>query len=358
MRAIDAGTLCALTESQQRCYTLLRCYPKAISRRATLSTRDFTLHQLKIFWAVAQSKTLTKAAKQLGLTQPSLSQQLAKLETNTGTLLFERRASEMALTEAGSYLLPKVEHLLRTLGELEDGLQQFQDGKRMTIGIAGVNSVLRVLVPPVMTEMQSLGASFEFDILEAAPNEVLEYLYARRVKIGLLAANSVAESGVGFAQVPLLDDPYVLAVPRGLKLENTKSAEDLSADELAQLNRAIQFSFGTQHTNQSIDWYNRVLPDHHITARCRSFETAMSLVSAGNGVCLTPLMVADGLDHSGVTFYRFPNTNRRIVVFIPTQYARAEPYVSLLAALENAAKAYVAPQTVDAPEWLVARALG
>lgn len=328
------------------------------SRRVTLSTRDLTLHQLKIFWAVAQSKTLTKAAKQLGLTQPSLSQQLAKLETNTGTLLFERRASEMALTEAGGYLLPKVEHLLRTLGEVEDGLQQFQDGKRMTIGIAGVNSLLRVLLPQALADMQDSGHALDFDILEAAPNEVLEYLYARRVKIGLLAANSVAEAGVGFVQVPLLEDPYVLAVPSSLKLEATRSIDDLNDEQQTQLNRAIQFSFGTQHTNQSIDWYDRVLPDHHITARCRSFETAMALVSAGNGVCLTPLMVAHGLDRSGVTFYRFPNQIRRIVALVPTQYMRAEPYASLIGALETTAKGYQAPETVGAPDWLVARALG
>ena len=51
-----------------------------------------TLHQLRIFWAVARSETLTKAAKQLGLAQPSLSQQLSKLEANVGTLLFHRRS--------------------------------------------------------------------------------------------------------------------------------------------------------------------------------------------------------------------------------------------------------------------------
>ena len=54
---------------------------------------DLTLHQLRIFWAVAHSETLTKAAKQLGLAQASLSQQLGKLETNVGTLLFHRRSN-------------------------------------------------------------------------------------------------------------------------------------------------------------------------------------------------------------------------------------------------------------------------
>ena len=46
-----------------------------------------SLNQLRVFWAVAHSESLTRAAKQLGVTQPALSQQLAKLENALGGLL-------------------------------------------------------------------------------------------------------------------------------------------------------------------------------------------------------------------------------------------------------------------------------
>ena len=59
-----------------------------------------TLHQLRIFWAVAHAATLTQAAKQLGLTQPSLSQQLSKLEESVGAKLFDRSGNQMTLTDA------------------------------------------------------------------------------------------------------------------------------------------------------------------------------------------------------------------------------------------------------------------
>ena len=49
-----------------------------------------TLHQLKIFWTVAQASSFTKASKILGLAQPSLSQQISKLEDEVGSLLFKR----------------------------------------------------------------------------------------------------------------------------------------------------------------------------------------------------------------------------------------------------------------------------
>ena len=49
-----------------------------------------TIHQLRIFWAVAQAKSYTKASKMLGLAQPSLSQQISKLEEEVGSRLFNR----------------------------------------------------------------------------------------------------------------------------------------------------------------------------------------------------------------------------------------------------------------------------
>ena len=52
-----------------------------------------TLHQLKIFWTVAQASSFTKASKILGLAQPSLSQQISKLEDEVGSLLFKRGRS-------------------------------------------------------------------------------------------------------------------------------------------------------------------------------------------------------------------------------------------------------------------------
>src|SRR6476661_4289704 len=105
-----------------------------------------TLHQLRIFLTVAQSSTLTRASKQLGLAQPSLSKQLAGLEDSVGTRLFDRGHNGMVLPDA----------LMR----------------------CGSSSGLEV------------------DIQEAAPGEVLEMLYSRQVHIGLIAADSVAQASV------------------------------------------------------------------------------------------------------------------------------------------------------------------
>ena len=78
-----------------------------------------TLHQLRILMAVAQSSTLTRASKQLGLAQPSLSQQLAKLEESVGTRLFDRSHNRMVLTDAGQVLVRHAQAVLKEIDEAE-----------------------------------------------------------------------------------------------------------------------------------------------------------------------------------------------------------------------------------------------
>jgi DNA-binding transcriptional LysR family regulator len=327
--------------------------PKA--RAAQPKPAEITLHQLRIFWAVAHSGTLTKAAKQLGLAQPSLSQQLSKLETTTGTLLFHRRSNEMTLTEAGSYLLPKAEHVLRSMRELDDGLAQFSGGKRVTVRLAGIHSVLRVILPIAISRMHSLFPDADFDIQESAPADILELLYGRRINIGLLAANSVAQAGVGFAQVPLVDDPYVLVVPAGIDLDAVQDPErDLPADQRRLLNQSIQFTFGTQHAKRVEDWYDQMLPRHRVVAQCRSFEVAIGLVRAGSGVCLAPALstVTGGKPPEGIKLYRVNAPARRIVALVPSQYRRVEPYATLLDMLQSTGSDFVLPGILPTPPFL------
>ena len=94
-----------------------------------------TLHQLRIFWAVAHAKSFTKASKVLGLAQPSLSQQISKLEKDVGTQLFNRDSSQMNLTDAGIFLERKAELILAVVEEATIGLREFSEGTRGVIAV-------------------------------------------------------------------------------------------------------------------------------------------------------------------------------------------------------------------------------
>jgi DNA-binding transcriptional LysR family regulator len=325
-------------------------YVVARKRARKQVSQAMTLHQLRIFLAVAQTATLTRASKQLGLAQPSLSQQLARLEDSVGTRLFDRTRNRMELTDAGRVLLRHAQSVLKEISEAEAGLRAFAAGRRSIVRVAGINSVVKALLPEALKRCGG-AAAMEIDIHEAAPAEVLEMLYSRQADIGLIAADSVAQSSIGFRQVPIVSDPYVFAVPRSVRLGAIRDLNSAPESATQVLNSAIEFNFGTQHTLRVQEWYQRVLPEHRIVAHCRTYDVALELVRAGFGVCLVPaltaLQVSGSLD--GIELFATDHGDRRTVAIIADQYLRLSPYKDLVEALQAAGRDLKLPPILPLP---------
>lgn len=316
-------------------------------------SNPLTLHQLRIVWAVAHAETVSRAAKQLGLSQPSLSQQIAKLEASIGHKVFERQASRMTVTEIGVYLVDRAERVMREMQELEDGLGGFAGGTR-TIGIAGISSPVRVLLPQALSRFHDEYPDVAFDVHESSPGDVLAMLYARRANVGIVAASSVAKAGMGFVQVPLLDDPHVLVVPEAVKLDGVSSEDRLDPAQRAILNSVIHFVYGTYHQKRNEAWYKMVLPDHRVVAQCRSFEVAVAMVRAGLGVCLAPALSCFAGESvlGGVRLYDVALVPRPLVALVPSHYRHLAPYAALIDALQLVAGDQVRPKIGSAPPFL------
>src|SRR5436853_6957603 len=82
------------------------------------------VHQLRYFCAVARHRTFTRASKAEHVAQPSLSQQILKLEAALGARLFDRLPRFAKLTVFGKAFLPKAERILR---ELEEATTELRD---------------------------------------------------------------------------------------------------------------------------------------------------------------------------------------------------------------------------------------
>lgn len=313
---------------------------------------ELTLRKLRAFCAVAQSQSLTGAAKLLGIAQPSLSQQIIGLEQGLGVALFTRRSNRMVLTEAGFLMLRKAEPILRGMQELEDALAAHASGQRHPLRLAGVESLLRTILPEALRHMDLNGVG-ECDLLEGAPADVLEMLYSRRADIGLLAANSISEASTGFLQIPIMADPTVLAVPEALDLGGVGDLSDLPEADRAVLNASIQIAFGTQHSRRIESWFAEMLPQNRMTARVRSFETALSMVRAGLGVCIVPALSVGAAP--GLRLYHAGMEPRRIVALIQPAQHRSGRHAPVIAALQAAGRALRLPSISPLPPLLSAR---
>ena len=307
---------------------------------------SMTLHQIKIFWAVAQAQSYTKASKTLGLAQPSLSQQITKLEEELGIKLFNRGHSKVSLTDAGEFLFNKSEQIIAGVEEATSGMQEFSEKKRGVINIGMLTSVARNILPSAMKKMHINSPNIDINVLEVSPREALDLLYARQLSIAVVAADSIATANLSFAQQDVFTDPYALAVPKGLNLEGIESLQQLSSKDRKTLSSNIVFEFGSQHKKRIEEWLKTTILTTKTVAHTRSYEVALSMVEAGLGVAVIPALTASiGLGKSyGVTLYKTNLPERRLVTLIPAQYNRLEPYSFFIKCLVEAGKEVISPK--------------
>jgi LysR family transcriptional regulator, transcription activator of glutamate synthase operon len=315
----------------------------------------FTLNQLRIFLAVAHSRSLTRAAKLLDQTQPSLSQHIAKLEDAVGQLLFERGRGEFELTNAGAFLFRRADIIMAQVEEAVAGLAAHASGIRGVLSIGVLSSIARNLLPDVQSRMAETYPDVELDVHEVAPAEAIEMLYTRRLTIAVVASGSLASSSLSFLQSDVFSDPYVLAVPNDLDLSRvTDPATQLDAEERRILNSVVQFTCGSTYQLRITSWYQDFIPDHHVVGRVRSYELALAMVQARRGVAIVPALsarVGVGATY-GVTLYDVGMEKRRVVALMPSQYRTTEPQATFIAALCAAGAATVLPPVEPAPPFL------
>src|SRR6516164_2804365 len=112
------------------------------------------MHQLRYFVAAAQTSSFSRAAEACFVSQPSLSQQIAKLEAQVGHRLFERLGRRVHLTDAGRQLLDSA---LAILAAVEDAQRRLHDdgnpaGCRLTVG--AIPTIAPYLLPPIVRRFE------------------------------------------------------------------------------------------------------------------------------------------------------------------------------------------------------------
>ncbi len=144
---------------------------------------DFDERQLRAFLAIADTGSLGRAARVVNLTQPSLSRLVQTMEARLGHRLFERGGKGMALTEAGTLMLPRARHLIGEMQAARDELAALGGLRRGTVRVGAVAAVMRTLVADTAARVLAETPLLSFDLIEAVDGELLEALLTRRVDL-------------------------------------------------------------------------------------------------------------------------------------------------------------------------------
>ena len=170
------------------------------------------LRQLQYFLAVAEHLHFTRAAESLGVTQPTLSHQLAELESHVGTPLFDRLGKTVQLTGAGVLFQRFASGALKELSAGRTALDELEGLQRGSLRIGVIQSFSRTLLPPILGRFLQQHPSVTLRVDEMPADAIEQQLTTGLLDIGIAFAPATLEDTV---LEPLLDEKMLLAVAPG-----------------------------------------------------------------------------------------------------------------------------------------------
>lgn len=169
----------------------------------------------KIFYTVARSGSLTKAADELFISQPAVSQSIRLLETQLGITLFNRGHKGMELSaQGGELIIDDVEKAIRLLCSVEDKVSALRHSAQGTLRIGASETIFQYCLADQIVEYHKLYPEVKFELTSDVSPKIIEYLKADRCDVGFLNLPLEVDEGVVVGEtVMLLNDIFVAGEP-------------------------------------------------------------------------------------------------------------------------------------------------
>ncbi len=141
----------------------------------------------RVFYTVVRCGSLTKAADELYISQPAVSQAIKQLETQLGTPLFNRMRKGVELTAQGGELVYKdVEKALKLLGGVEDKLAELRETASGTLRIGASASIFQYILSSKIVQFRNLYPQISIELISDVSPKIIEYLKTDRCDVGFL----------------------------------------------------------------------------------------------------------------------------------------------------------------------------
>ncbi len=251
--------------------------------------------QLRYFLAVAEHGTLTRAADELRIAQPSLSQAIARLEQQLGIPLFHRVGRRVVLSEAGRDLLEPCRRALRTMQAAEDAVHANRQAHRGRLVIATMPSAGIAPGAQIVADFAAAHPGATVSIIGGwTAEEVTGMVKQGLVEIGLIAAARLRREK-DLAVVPLGAQPLVLisADPGPCPERDELRVTDLAGCRLIT-------SHPGSLMRQIVDEVLLDQPDTRITCEVDHRAMILPLILAGAGEAILPTAWRELAERSGL----------------------------------------------------------
>ena len=256
---------------------------------------------LRYIIAVAEEGHITRAAARLGIAQPPLSRLIKAIEDDIKVQLFRRVPRGVELTDAGRTFLDGARATFASLDRTLESARRTARGEEGRISVAFTSSTaFHPLVPRVIREFRESFPMVAMTLAEGDPTELIEFIKSDRLDAAFVRINIPKLEGLIFH--PLLEEPLVVALPKGHALARGQSRTVLSLEGLSDqtfvVNRRHRVFFDACHAAGFRPRIGQEAP--HVIG-------TLPLVAAGIGISILPASLQH-MNIPGVAYRRLSNT--------------------------------------------------
>ena len=243
------------------------------------------IHQLRCFSAIVRAGSFTRAAEQLGITQPSLSQQIRKLEKQVGSPLFERLGRSIRLTAYGEALRQPAADILQQVAEARSSLDSLQEGVRGKLRVGVIPTIMPYFIAPRIGEFLNNFPKVELQLIEDTTPRLVEQLQSGDLDLAL-SALPVRNPDIVCSELTRESLFLAVAEKHPLARETTIDLQDLRKERLLLLKE------GHCLRDDVLMTCSRAKAELRSIFETDQLASIFQLVRAGFGVTVIPAMAS------------------------------------------------------------------
>ncbi|MFB7028824.1 MULTISPECIES: LysR family transcriptional regulator [unclassified Streptomyces] len=288
---------------------------------------------LRVLRAVAATGSFSAAARELGCTQPAVSQQMKALEASAGTPLLIRTGREMRLTQAGEVLVRHASGILAGLTAAEEEVAAIAGLRAGRVRLVSFPSGSSTLVPTALAALRAAHPGTRVSLVEAEPPRSIEMLREGDCDIALAFRYGAGRAEWDDLVVrPLLADRLVGLVPEGHRLAGAGSVG------IAELADESWIAGCPRCRRQLVDVCEEAGFTPRIDFATDDYPAVVGLVGAGLGVAVLPALAIESVRPKGArTVAVEPAVEREIVALTLPDLAQVPAVAATLDELARAA---------------------
>ena len=285
---------------------------------------NITFHQLEIFEAVVISGSLTKASRALQLSQPSISQQLYKLEENLGVqLIICNREGSSKLTPAGEYWHKVSAEILEHMDTVTKVHEETYLTSNVKISLGVTPNLRGNFISSAARIAQEQEHYLKFELVTAESSaRLVEKLRLHKINCAVVSDTDLIEDAASYKITKLFEDQIAWVVPSAVSNQDIRDAIQLvkvPKDKNPVLRRYVDVAQQMFTKHGARDWFSINLPESVASFSTPSFVAAVDLVAAGLATSTVALSLVPNLSSSvlrKVKFFEIEGTRINAVLAV------------------------------------------